>query len=154
MEKGRRDKFFISAAFPTEDRSDIDIHDLELFAWDETKEVYNTYAAKPFDEDFNAQEHAPTLRWEVQPSRCDGCHLSPAKTDVGNMPFTPIMNELTRPWTHWEAAPSFASHKFIDVDHPLREAPDLKRLGFDKAFSVANFENIIREGYQLSLIHI
>jgi len=84
----------------------LDMRDLEMFAWDPTTKRYNFYATGPMrDSDDEAFI-------EVEPDRCQMCHLTPGDTDPVKMPMTPIMNEINRPWTHWNASPGFDSHAF------------------------------------------
>jgi hypothetical protein len=84
---------------------DLELDDLEVFAWDATAQRYSFYAIQP-----GAAEGQ--LDVEVEPARCMKCHLSPLDTDPVGMPRLPIMNELTKPWAHWEAGAGGVSESF------------------------------------------
>jgi hypothetical protein len=82
---------------------------------------------------------------EVGPSRCEGCHLTPADTSPTGMRMTPIMNEINKPWTHWNAQPGFPSHLF-EVPEGLEEKPNYKELAIGHQVSAQRFEEIIKFG--------
>ncbi len=137
-------EFFISASFEKfvgdgEPTGEIDTRSLELFAWDATARVYRFYASEPAGEDSG-------IRFEVEPERCRGCHLTPTDLAADDMPMTPIMNELTRPWTHWNAEPGFESQEF-EVPERVAGTDSFKELTGKFLSPASEFEQIIRSGH-------
>lgn len=131
--------FFIAASFEDTETGDVDVHDVEMFAWDKTAREYMFYAFTP-DED-----EEDLVRLEVGPKRCEGCHLTPADTSPVGMRMTPIMNELNRPWTHWNAEPGFPSHEF-SVPAGMDEQPNYSQLALARQAPAQRLEEIIRFG--------
>lgn len=129
--------FFIAASFQDVDTGDVDVLDVEMFAWDKVAREYMFYAFTP-DED-------EMVRLEVGPKRCEGCHLTPADTSTVGMRMTPIMNELNRPWTHWNAEPGFPSHQFVVPDN-MDEQPNYFGLALARQAPAQRLEEIIRFG--------
>jgi hypothetical protein len=139
-------EFFISASFEKfvgdgEPTGEIDTRSLELFAWDATARVYRFYASEPVGE-----EDETGIRFEVEPERCRGCHLTPTDLAADGMPMTPIMNELTRPWTHWNAEPGFESQEF-EVPDRVSGTDSFKELTGKFLAPASEFEQIIRAGH-------
>ena len=151
-------EFFIAASFKDPDTDDVDDVRLEMFAWDATARLYRFYAT---------ERAGDKVEVEVEPDRCRECHLAPTNlsaarsldTDgrditTGQMRMTPIMNELTQPWSHWNSqvpmfntdAMPFPSHDF-EVPQDVRLADNFIRLGFERAAEAQRFEQIIREGH-------
>ena len=70
------------------------------------------------------------------------------------MRMTPIMNELTQPWSHWNSQVPifnaeenpFPSHEF-DVPADVRDGNDFVRYGVDRAGPASYLEQIIRAGH-------
>jgi subtilisin-like proprotein convertase family protein len=114
--------FFIAASFDDPDSpDDVDVKNLEMFAWDTGRREYVFYATLPI-------EGEPDLvQMEVSPRRCTGCHLNSRSLDDDGMPMLPIMNELSSPWPHWSAEPDFPSHTFEVADR-TRQAKNFKEL--------------------------
>lgn len=136
----RASEFFIAASFADPDNpDDIDVRNLEMFAWDSTARRYRFYAALPV-------EGQDELQIEVEVRRCTQCHLNSKSLDDDGMPMLPIMNELTRPWPHWNAEPDFPSHTF-EVSEATRNAPNYSAvIGDGRLASAAVFEQIVRSG--------
>ncbi|HUS63326.1 MAG TPA: proprotein convertase P-domain-containing protein [Kofleriaceae bacterium] len=134
----RASEFFIAASFPdATNPHDVDVTNLEMFAWDSTARRYRFYATLPV-------EGKDEVQVEVEVRRCTQCHLNSKSLDDDGMPSLPIMNELTRPWPHWNAEPDFPSHTF-DVATETRSAPHFAELtGSGRLASAALFEQIIR----------
>jgi hypothetical protein len=129
---------FISTPFPEADVDDVDIQRVEMFAWDPTTKAYHFYAT--------AAASATEVKFEVQPDRCRDCHRVPrdlAAPDDVKMPMTPIMNELTAPWPHWNALPDFPSQDF-QVPDATAQAPHFAQLTGARLSSSARFEKIVR----------
>lgn len=101
-----RFKLFMSMPNGTAE-GDFDETDIELFAWDDEAKVYRFYKTE-----MDAEGNLEVL---VEPSECASCHMGPAdlmQVDATGTPMMPIMNELTEPWAHWNAEPSFRSQDF------------------------------------------
>jgi hypothetical protein len=104
-DRTKADRAFFALSFAKQDRSDIDTHRIEMFAWDPDTEQYNFYETFPSD------DGSPTGRLvSLNDTECQGCHKTPMGVDDRNMPMTPIMNELSAPWEHWFAEPVSMSH--------------------------------------------
>ena len=136
----RASEFFIAASFAdAENPDDVDVTNLEMFAWDKTALRYRFYATLPI-------EGRDEVQVEVEVRRCTQCHLNSRSLDDDGMPMLPIMNELTRPWPHWNAEPDFPSHTF-EVTDATRAAPHFAALtGSGRLASAALFEQIVRAG--------
>jgi len=134
----RASEFFIAASFKTPD-GDVDLTDIEMFAWDADARTYRFYAATPtiFDPD--------SLEVEIEPARCRDCPLTPADIVPGGMRMTPIMNELYRPWTHWSAEPGFPSHDYVLPDS-VKEKPNFQKIGLTYKAQASRLEEIIKFG--------
>ncbi len=134
--------FFVAASFQDpKNRADVDTRNLEMFAWDDTAKRYVFYAALPVP-------GSPTkVQIEVEPRRCAGCHLNSSSLDDDHMPMTPIMNELTSPWPHWNAEPDFPSHSLVITDE-TKAAPHFSELTRGNRLGAAvQFEQLIRAGH-------
>ena len=146
-DNARASEFFIAASFELfagdgdEPTGEIDTRALEMFAWDETARTYRFYATEPVGA-------SPTtgIRFEVEPARCRGCHLTPTDLAAEGMPMTPIMNELTRPWTHWNAEPGFPSHEF-EVPSRVEGSESFETLAKEHLGPASELEQIIRAGH-------
>jgi hypothetical protein len=139
-------EFFIAASFEKfvgdgEATGEIDTRSLEMFAWDATARVYRFYATEPVGE-----PEESGIRFEVEPERCRGCHLTPTDLAAVDMPMTPIMNELTRPWTHWNAQPGFESQEF-EVPDRVAGSASFKELTGKFLAPASELEQIIRAGH-------
>lgn len=134
----RASEFFIAASFADPaNPADVDVTNLEMFAWDTTARRYRFYATLPV-------EGKDEVQVEVEVRRCTQCHLNGKSLDDEGMPALPIMNELTRPWPHWNAEPDFPSYTF-EVASETRAAPHFAALtGGGRLASAAHFEQIVR----------
>jgi hypothetical protein len=65
------------------------------------------------------------------------------------MPMTPIMNEINRPWTHWNAEPGFPSFEY-DLPAEMDSKPNFAKLLGHKG-PASRFEQIIRNGGHLKV---
>lgn len=131
--------FFIAASFlDPSNPFDVDVRNLEMFAWDKTQRRYVFYATLP------VPGSDTEVQVQVEPRRCQQCHLNSRSLDDAHMPMLPIMNELTSPWPHWNAEPDFPSHTFV-LDDETRTAPNFTLLtAGDRLGSAVQFEQIIR----------
>ena len=136
-------EFFIAASFRDEATGDVDIRDVEMFAWDAANRKYRFYAFKPSTDD------PSKVDVEVEPKRCQQCHLTPSDTVPLGMPMTPIMNEINRPWTHWNAEPGFPSFDY-DLPEGMESKPNFAKL-FEHKGPASRFEQIIRNGGHLKV---
>jgi hypothetical protein len=136
----RASEFFIAASFADgANPDDVDVTNLEMFAWDTAARRYRFYATLPI-------QGRDEIQVEVEVRRCTQCHLNGRSLDDDGMPMLPIMNELTRPWPHWNAEPDFPSHTF-EVSDATRAAPSFSALtGGGRLASAALFEQIVRSG--------
>ena len=145
-DNSRASEFFLAASFELfagdgdEPTGEIDTRALEMFAWDETARTYRFYATEPVGADPQTG-----IRFEVEPERCRGCHLTPTDLAATGMPMTPIMNELTRPWTHWNAEPGFPSHEF-EVPDRVARSESFEELAKAHLGPASELEQIIRAG--------
>jgi len=133
-------EFFIAASFADGGNpDDVDVTNLEMFAWDTTARRYRFYATLPI-------QGRDEVQIEVEVRRCTQCHLNSRSLDDDGMPMLPIMNEITRPWPHWNAEPDFPSHTF-ELSDATRAAPNFSALtGGGRLASAALFEQIVRSG--------
>jgi subtilisin-like proprotein convertase family protein len=139
-------EFFIAASFKDPNEEDIDPRRLEMFAWDAKARIYRFYASEVADDQ--------RIEIELDPERCTGCHLTPSNLASDTMRMTPIMNELTQPWSHWnsevpmfsESGNPFRSHDF-EVPLEVRSADDFLRYAGERVGAAADLEAIIREGH-------
>ena len=140
-------EFFIAASFRQDGTDDVSIHELEMFAWDKETEEYRFYAASPTNDQGD-------VKLEVDPERCRNCHLTPHGLSSDGMPMTPIMNELTQPWSHWNSQVPlfnpddipFRSHEF-SIPDATRRAPNFAMFGAGRAAQAQILEQTIRAGH-------
>jgi hypothetical protein len=137
-------EFFIAASFKDEKTGDVDMRDVEMFAWDATNRRYRFYAFKPSEADDSKVEI------EVEPKRCQQCHLTPADLMPTGMPMTPIMNEMNRPWTHWNAEPGFTSFEY-ELPADVTSKPNFSEFMTQHKGAASRFEKIISDGGQLKV---
>jgi hypothetical protein len=146
-DNARASEFFIAASFELfagdgdQPTGEIDTRALEMFAWDEAARTYRFYATEAVGADPETG-----IRFEVEPARCRGCHLTPTDQAATGMPMTPIMNELTRPWTHWNAEPGFPSHEF-EVPDRVEGTDSFAALAKAHLGPATDLEQIIRAGH-------
>jgi len=120
---------------------DIDVNRLEFFAWDPTAQKYSFYATEDLGDG--------NLQIEVDPARCSKCHTTPLATDPVGMPRLPIMNELTKPWTHWAAGEGGVSESFL-VPASLEGMPTWEK--YKKTIGAASrLEKAIRDANALKI---
>lgn len=137
-DNSRASEFFIAASFEDTATGDVDMRDVEMFAWDPRIRAYRFYAFTPDDQ----QIDQGLVSLELDPPRCEGCHTGPRGLDDGGMPMTPIMNELNRPWTHWNAEPGFESHDY-ELPERVLDRPNFMALAIDHQAPASRFEEII-----------
>ncbi|MBT8495428.1 MAG: hypothetical protein KJO07_20435 [Deltaproteobacteria bacterium] len=115
---------------------DMDPQRLHIAAWDSEAQSYRTYATTPTEEG--------TLRVAVAPSRCLGCHGGPEVLST----WQPLMNEMTNPWTQWNAEPAFTSHFFdTDLDRDIAEGETYRAmLSEQRLGSASELEPAVRAG--------
>ncbi len=133
--------FIATLGMPGED-GDLALDDLEMFAWDPVASKYSFYATTP---DGNGN-----LQVEVEPLRCKECHETPRDVDSVGMPRLPIMNELTKAWTHWNAGDGGVSESFV-VPSAVASKPLWKRFGIDKVAAASRLEKVIRDANALKV---
>jgi hypothetical protein len=137
-------RFFIASALEGKPAGEIDVHDVEMMAWDASAQRYNFYAFQP---SFSFLEDR-TVKLEVEPARCQFCHLTPTDVSPVKMHMTPVMNELNQPWTHWNADPGFPSHNFV-IPERVETARTWREIAIANKGSVSRLEEIMRfGGYQ------
>jgi hypothetical protein len=127
--------FVATLGTPDQD-GDVGLEDLEMFAWDPTAAKYSFYATTPDDNG--------NLQIEVEPARCAECHLTPRDVDSVGMPRLPIMNELTKAWTHWNAGDGGVSESFL-VPSSLKGKPKWEKFGIQKVAAASRLEKVIRD---------
>ncbi len=134
-------RFFLSTQ-SDDPKQDIDPRDIKMAAWDAENRRYNLYEMKPLADSDRG------MKVTIEPSHCFGCHQGPVSLAATDLPWRPIMNELVSPWTLWNAAPDFESHKFDDtIDPAIRERDVFSAMTADgKLDAAANFEQIVRSG--------
>ncbi len=133
--------FVATLGMPGED-GDLALEDLEMFAWDPGTSKYSFYATTP-DGDGN-------LQIEVSPKRCEECHRTPRDVDATGMPMLPIMNELTKAWTHWDAGASSVSESFV-VPASLSGKPLWTKYGVERVGAASRLEKVIRDANALKV---
>lgn len=135
-------KFFLSTQSDDGTLSDIDGRNFKIAVWDDEADRYNLYELVASDED------AP-LQVSVEPGKCSNCHATPAALPVLGESFTPIMNELTDPWTLWNAEPDFRSHRFDELLDPGVAEGEVyaEMIAGDRLGSAADFETIMRAAF-------
>lgn len=137
-------EFYIAASFRDDATGDVDMRDVEMFAWDATNRKYRFYAFKP------AEDDASKVEIEVEPKRCQQCHLTPSDLVPTGMPMTPIMNEINRPWTHWNAEPGFTSFEY-ELPGEVTAKPNFSELMNKHKGPASRFEKIIADGGHLKV---
>jgi hypothetical protein len=126
---------FVATLGHADTTSDLALDKLEMFAWDPTLNRYFFYATAP--------ERKDNLKIEVEPARCGKCHTTATDVDPVAMPRIPIMNELTKPWTHWNAGEGSVSESFI-VPDSLVGKPNWEKYGASAA-AASRFEKVVRD---------
>lgn len=76
---------------------------VHMTAWDPDTERYRRYATAPREDG--------GMNINVEPVFCLSCHGGPRKLET----WQPLMNEMTNPWSQWNAEPGFVSHVFDEL---------------------------------------
>jgi len=126
------------AGADTDTDLDVDPQVLHLSAWDEAAGTYRIYSTRPTE--------SGEMGVNVSPSFCLGCHGGPHQLPY----WQPLMNEMTNPWSGWNAEPGFRSQLFEEfLDPGIAEGPVYQDLtAADLLDSASNFEPIIRAGIE------
>ena len=119
----------------------LELDNLEMFAWDAKAQKYFFYAVELGREEGE-------LEVQVEPARCMQCHLTPLDVDPIGMPRLPIMNELTKPWTHWNAGTGGVSESF-NVPESLPGKPNWEKFGVSAVGAASRLEKAIRDANAL-----
>jgi len=109
---------------------------VHMTAWDEQEGQYRRYATAP------SPDGGMTIN--VQPTFCLNCHGGPRKLGT----WQPLMNEMTNPWSQWNAEPGFRSHVFDEFmpEASARGAIYAQITAQELLDSASNFEPIVRAG--------
>jgi len=115
---------------------DVDPQTLHLSAWDEAAGTYRTYSTR--------RNQSGEMAVNVSPSFCMGCHGGPQQLRY----WQPLMNEMTNPWSGWNAEPGFRSQLFDELlDPDLADAPVYREITSEEVLdSASNLEPIVRAG--------
>ena len=118
--------------------TDVDPQVLHLSAWDEQAGTFRIYSTRPVDDG--------EMGVNVSPSFCLGCHGGPHQLPY----WQPLMNEMTNPWSGWNAEPGFRSQLFDEfLDPGIAEGTVYQDLTADELLdSASNLEPIIRAGIE------
>jgi hypothetical protein len=115
---------------------DVEPRLVHMTAWDDTAGRYRRYATAPGAEG--------GMNVNVEPVFCLGCHAGPRQLGT----WQPLMNEMTNPWSQWNAEPGFASHVFDEFFPPNTSSgpvyAEVSAAGL--LDSASNLEPIIRAG--------
>jgi hypothetical protein len=133
-------RFFmaIPAIHERDGQRDVDPQTLHLSAWDEAAATYRIYSTRPTG--------AGDMGVKVSPQFCLGCHAGPHQLGT----WQPLMNEITNPWTGWNAEPGFRSQLFDEFLDPIvADAPIYRAITAEAVLdSASNLEPIIRAGIE------
>lgn len=133
-------RFFLAVPAVRDAGSDTDVDPqvLHLSAWDEQAGTYRIYSTRPVD--------GGEMGVNVSPSFCLGCHGGPQQLPY----WQPLMNEMTNPWSGWNAEPGFRSQLFDEfLDPGIAEGPVYQDITADDLLdSASNLEPIIRAGIE------
>lgn len=131
-------QFFMAVPALREDHGgvDVDPQNLHLSAWDEDAGTYRIYSTRPRADG--------EMGVNVSPDFCLGCHGGPEQLGY----WQPLMNEMTNPWSGWNAEPGFQSQLFEEfLDPDIADAPVYQQLTSDEVLdSASNLEPIVRAG--------
>ena len=83
-------------------------------------------------------------------ARCVECHKTPRDVDSVGMPMLPIMNELTKAWTHWNAGDGGVSESFL-VPADLKGKAKWERFGIQKVAAASRLEKVVRDANALKV---
>lgn len=133
-------RFFMAvpALHEGEDGLDVDPQNLHLSAWDEEAGTYRIYSTRPRADG--------EMGVNVSPDFCLGCHGGPQQLGY----WQPLMNEMTNPWSGWNAKPGFESQLFEEfLDPEIADAPTYQEITDEDVLdSASNLEPIIRAGIE------
>ena len=127
-------QFFVALPAIDGDR-DMEPQALHLSGWDPEAGRYRHYAAAP-------DRESGEMAVNVQPTFCMGCHGGPERLEV----WQPLMNEMTNPWSGWNAEPGFASNLFDEYLDPDTAAGDDYHAMTESLDSASNLEPLVRAG--------
>ncbi len=115
---------------------DVEPRLVHMTAWDDTAGRYRRYATAPRAEG--------GMNINVEPIFCLSCHGGPRQLTT----WQPLMNEMTNPWSQWNAEPGFVSHVFDEFFPPdTSDGPVFTEVSADGLLdSASNLEPIIRAG--------
>jgi hypothetical protein len=115
---------------------DVDPQNLHLAAWDDAAATYRTYSTRP--------DASGEMAVNVSPQFCLGCHGGPHRTGF----WQPLMNEMSNPWSGWNAEPGFRSQLFDEwLDPEVASGEVFGRLtAGDLLDSASELEPIVRAG--------
>jgi hypothetical protein len=109
---------------------------VHMAGWDDEAGRYRRYATFPADDG--------GMHINIEPGFCLDCHGGPRELSS----WQPLMNEMTNPWSQWNAEPGFASHAFDEYLADDVSAAvvfgDVTRA--DLLDSASNLEPVIRAG--------
>lgn len=128
-------EFFL--LLPTlDDEQDFEPELIHMTAWDQEAGRYRRYSTFPAPEG--------GMHINVEPSFCLDCHGGPRELGT----WQPLMNEMTNPWSQWNAEPGFASHVFDEyLSEATAQGVVYAEVSADGLLdSASNFEPIIRAG--------
>lgn len=133
-------RFFLAipAVREAADGADVDPQVLHLSAWDEEAGTYRIYSTRPTDDG--------EMGVNVSPSFCLGCHGGPHQLPY----WQPLMNEMTNPWSGWNAEPGFRSQLFDEfLDDEIAGGAVYRDItAGDLLDSASNLEPIVRAGIE------
>ena len=114
----------------------IDPETVHVTSWDAAAGVYRRYATAPTG--------TGELALNVQPEFCLGCHGGPEQLAT----WVPLMNEMTNPWTQWNAAPGFSSQQFDDfLEQQYADDPTYQEVTRPGLLdSAASFDPVVHQG--------
>jgi hypothetical protein len=131
-------RFFLALPGVQESTSQRDVNPqhLHMTAWDEEAGIYRFYSARGTEEG--------DMGVNVSPGSCLGCHGGPHQLGT----WQPLMNEITNPWSGWNAEPGFRSQLFDELLDPvIASGPVFRQVTAKPQFdSASNLEPIIRAG--------
>lgn len=118
------------------DDKDFEPRVVHMTAWDDEAGEYRRYATAP--------RPGGGMSVNVQPAYCLSCHGGPR--ELGR--WQPLMNEMTNPWSQWNAEPGFRSHVFDEFMPGASAAGDVFAQVSAPGLldSASNFEPIVRAG--------
>ncbi len=132
-------RFFLALPAAAELDGDVEERIVHVAGWDAEAGVYRTYSLAPTPGTPDGE-----MAVDVEPALCKTCHGGPQQLTG----WHPLMNEMSNPWSHWNAAPGFASLLF--EEHLPPEAPAGRAFGAAAArlASAAELEPVVRAGIE------